>query len=259
MKYCFTVLLAATVLCVATASFAQEPPAVVAPPSLAEEINALKRELSLLKAQRADDVRILVPVGTIVAYTGNIDNNTPLEGWLLCDGKTKLDKPQYEDLKRVLGGADNVPDYRGYFLRGLDPTEAVDTEKGRKLGSKQPDTFSKHAHLATVSGEGKHIHFRQGKDKGSGGNGPYPNIIYKSDVGKNGQMSQGARRDSANQHNIRNDHGERFPPDNSNWSEEYQLTRKDGNHTHTVTVKPNKENGNETRPKNIAVNWIVKY
>lgn len=219
---------------------------------LFEEIKNLKAELVKLAESRVNDSRTLVPPGTIVAYVGD----TAPKGWLLCDGKTKLDKPEYADLKKVLKGAENVPNYCGYFLRGLDTAATVDPEgKTRVLGVPQLDMIRTHGHGASVSGGGEHVHIRQGKDKGSGGNGPFPNIIYPGDVGKKGKESQGARDDGANNRVIRNDHGERYG--DGNGGKEYHLTRKDGTHTHTVSIVDHK--GDETRPKNVAVNWIIKY
>lgn len=52
-----------------------------------------------------------VPVGSVFAYAGNQEP----KGWLICDGR---DCSRYPDLVEVLGGATNVPDYRGRFLRG---------------------------------------------------------------------------------------------------------------------------------------------
>ena len=83
------------------------------------------------------------PVGSVVAFAGNIGSlpngpgyvppvssppQTILESWgyMLCDGRS-LSRYDYTELFAVLGnkygGTENefnIPDYRGYFLRGQD-------------------------------------------------------------------------------------------------------------------------------------------
>ena len=60
----------------------------------------------------------LVPVGTVVAYTGR----EPPEGWLVCNGQDITDAT-YAELRVVLG-SDNVPDLRGTFVVGSNPDDA---------------------------------------------------------------------------------------------------------------------------------------
>ncbi len=85
-----------------------------------------------------------VPVGTVSAWFGKDAAKLP-QGWLVCDGSV-FDQASYPALEPVLGSA-NVPDLRGYFLRGLDPAGTVDPDgKGRKLGGKQAAAFESHAH-----------------------------------------------------------------------------------------------------------------
>ena len=136
-----------------------------------------------------------VPVGTIVPFAGILlskDQIPQVEvsldsvpskgfgfypeqwGWLPCDGSsysrfwedvTSTDDGCYPDLYAVIGylyGMDGnkfkVPDYRGYFLRALDPStsdqaenenrEAYKGGKGGKTdpGSTQGDAFLTHEH-----------------------------------------------------------------------------------------------------------------
>lgn len=62
-------------------------------------------------------------------------------GWQLCDGN-----PASTPALVALVGA-NVPDLRGQFIRGLDTTGTkVTTEAGRTLGSSQADTAGPHIH-----------------------------------------------------------------------------------------------------------------
>jgi hypothetical protein len=70
------------------------------------------------------------PIGSIVAYGGRIDAAwETASGWMVCDGRL-LDRsdPAYTPLFDAIGffwGGDlrdrfNLPDLRGYFLRGVD-------------------------------------------------------------------------------------------------------------------------------------------
>ena len=76
------------------------------------------------------------PVGTVITYYGV----TPPDGYLACDG-SQFDAAVYPQLAAVLGG--NVtPDLRGYFVRGYDTRNTVDTNgAGRALGSAQGDAI----------------------------------------------------------------------------------------------------------------------
>ena len=47
-------------------------------------------------------------------------------GYLLCDGAS-YNTTTYASLYTVLGTS-YVPDFRGYFVRGYDSTQTVDTE-----------------------------------------------------------------------------------------------------------------------------------
>lgn len=72
-----------------------------------------------------DEKGLVNPVGVIIAYGGI----TAPSGWLMCDGR-EYDRTNelYADLYAVIGirfgervaGMFNVPDLRGYFLRGLE-------------------------------------------------------------------------------------------------------------------------------------------
>ena len=77
---------------------------------------------------------ISVPVGAVLPYAGNLGNNQLNElGWSICDGSELLIS-DYPELFAAIGtcnGGDgnthfNLPDYQGYFLRGVDNTGTVD-------------------------------------------------------------------------------------------------------------------------------------
>ena len=80
-------------------------------------------------------------------------------GWLKCNG-TEISRTTYSNLFSIIGtiyGSGNntttfnLPDFRGYFLRGLDDGKGIDT--GRTLNNTaQIDDNKSHTHTATDSG-----------------------------------------------------------------------------------------------------------
>lgn len=94
---------------------------------------------------------LLSPIGTIVPFSAK----TIPSGWLECDGSA-ISRATYAGLF-ALYNADglpwgagnttttfNLPDLRGYFLRGWDNTAGVDV--GRTFGSVQADSIKDHIH-----------------------------------------------------------------------------------------------------------------
>ncbi len=85
------------------------------------------------------------PPGAIVAFAGSAD--TVPAGWLLCDG-TEVSASDYPELAAVLGSAwgaaeegnIKLPDLRGRFTRGLDPSGQFD-DASREVGSYQEDAL----------------------------------------------------------------------------------------------------------------------
>ncbi len=114
-------------------------------------------------------VEMLTPVGAVIAYAGDISPGTQAEaninaqGWMLCDGR-ELPVDQYPELFAVLGyiyggysGRFQIPDYRGYFLRGVDAGAMRDPDLGQRrppggqgrydsVGSTQMDALQDHVH-----------------------------------------------------------------------------------------------------------------
>jgi microcystin-dependent protein len=127
-----------------------------------------------------------VPVGTVVAFAGQVagsissppaDHTTNIEsmGWMVCDGRP-LNCCDYPHLFAALGylyGGEgsqfNLPDYQGYFLRGLAkdiehdpdindrrvPNEPVkeydDKTKSTEIGSIQDYAMQDHKHDFKIS------------------------------------------------------------------------------------------------------------
>ena len=107
----------------------------------------------------------IVPISSVTAY---MSATAPPDGWLECDGRA-LSSSEYPDLYSVIeqmygdGSSDddfstdfNLPDLRGYFLRGWDHNlvgederQAVDPDRINAesgIGTKQEDTFQEHQH-----------------------------------------------------------------------------------------------------------------
>lgn len=102
-----------------------------------------------------------VPVGTVIAYAGEVSAGAIPDGWLLCNG-AEVERARYPGLFRAIGtlhgegdGATtfHVPDYRGMFLRGVDGGMERDPDRdsrrpihrggasGDRVGSVQPSQF----------------------------------------------------------------------------------------------------------------------
>lgn len=75
---------------------------------------------------------------------------TPPVGWLLCNGAS-VSTTTYANLYARIGaifgtgsGTFNLPDLRGYFIRGVDAGAGIDA--GRAMGSIQDDALKTHTH-----------------------------------------------------------------------------------------------------------------
>tara|TARA_R100000951_G_C2650182_1_gene184112 strand:- start:345 stop:1844 length:1500 start_codon:yes stop_codon:yes gene_type:complete len=109
--------------------------------------------------------------GTVKAFAYNFTSEEAAAGHLHCDGRA-VSRTTYANLYTKLGTAYgvgdgsttfNLPDYRGYFLRGLDTTGVVDLNNGsaRTFSSTpQADDTAKNGITATFSGNalGNHSH-----------------------------------------------------------------------------------------------------
>lgn len=168
-----------------------------------------------------------VPIGGVVMWTAA----TAPTGYKLCDGSA-ISRTTYADLFAVIdetyGIGDgsttfNLPDFRGYFPRGNDNGRGVDI--GRVLGTEQADTVVGHTHaagtLATAS-SGSHSH----------------TIGYITDTGSGGirNLNTEVKTSTAN-----------------------VTTNSSGAHTHTISGSTASTGDSETRPKNLSINFIIRY
>ena len=166
-----------------------------------------------------------VPIGTIVAYGGefNSQNKSQLErqGWLACDGDA-ANREEYNDLFNVIGSAfGNGDAFKTFDLPDL---------RGR---------------------------FLRGVDHGTGRDPDADKRIQSGPDGSTGDKVGSLQEDEfkSHTHKITIKNGDRSPFDGG--TEKYQ-SAADPKHRAASTYDPQKEGGNETRPKNIYVNWIIK-
>jgi len=118
-------------------------------------------------------------IGSIMPYGGKINAGyLEQQGWLYCDGSI-VSRTTYADLFAVIGtlhgsgdgvSTFNLPDYRGYFLRGVDdganrdPDAAIRQPSapggmpGDDCGSKQGFATAMPATTFTMSTDGDHSH-----------------------------------------------------------------------------------------------------
>lgn len=202
------------------------------------------------------------PSGAINAYAGA----TAPSGWLLCDGE-EVSRASYADLFNVIGetyGAGdgsttfNLPDLRGEFVRGLDNGRGIDA--GRTLGSDQGSQYGQHSHPAGPLSSGPagvpHTHTQPSTSSAQGTinnrtflnhiTGPGQTTTLHFDAGSTpGTTSSGSGPHS---HPTPSNVGTAPAPSTA--------------HSHPVTGTTGNAGGtpnsSETRPRNVALNYIIK-
>jgi len=182
-----------------------------------------------------------VPIGSIQIWAG-ARFDLP-DGYLLCDGASLSNTGEYKALFDAIGyawggvGTDfNLPDLRGMFIRGVDGDRGIDPDKdtrtasntdgntGNAVGSLQTDSFKSHDHTASCATNGNHAH-------------PYGDYYW---------------HDSGDTDNYGTPSGD----GSGQRKEAPRTTASSGSHNHTVTI--GNKGGNETRPDNVYVNYIIK-
>lgn len=194
-------------------------------------------ELANAVKNSSTDRFVLVPLGTVLSYAGPADNEHVLpSSWLQCDGSS-LSKAKYPELFAAIGtlygdghdgtraktGDFNLPDYRGMFLRGVDPSKALD--KGQRsgdglVGSKEGFSTARPANNFVTDVQGDHRHV----------------LDFEITAGRSGN-------DNAN--TVANPSRPGGPK---------KSTESSGAHSHNVTGGGDPE----TRPVNSAVTWIIR-
>lgn len=85
-----------------------------------------------------------LPVGSVLPYVGTDPRSLENEGkgWMLCR-KRELDRTTYSELYTAIGTASgapnekmfNLPDYQGYFLRGVDGGRRIDPDAASRTSA----------------------------------------------------------------------------------------------------------------------------
>lgn len=83
-----------------------------------------------------------IPVGSVLPYVGTNPRSLEAKGWLLCY-KNDLQRAKYPELFAAIGtasGAPNeemfsLPDYQGYFLRGMDEGRRIDPDASSRTAA----------------------------------------------------------------------------------------------------------------------------
>jgi microcystin-dependent protein len=189
----------------------------------------ITNELSNTKTSLNKLISDSAPVGTVLGFLGPKPENLP-EEWRLCDG-SMVSKNEYPNLFKVLDIENEeiyqLPDMSGQFLRGINVKADIDPDGRRRPGNIQEEFFKKHSHPAFSSSS--------------------TNISNHSH-NLDGWATMGDAHGGGNNHVLRTGYG--------------GTTTTSGasvlNASTSTTTNIGEIGGNETRPKNIAVFWIIK-
>ena len=186
------------------------------------------------------------PIGSVIAYLGNGSNFAGMEanGWFKCDGRSisglsALSADEKTAFTNILGGSSNLPDLRGNFLRGLDEGRGFDDDRTTRTGgesttgvrSYQGNKVQDHTISGSTNIDGNHTH--------TGSTGPGGHGTGTIDVeGLSPVPTVAADNGGDHTHTL--------------------SINAAGNHSHTFSGSYTNTGGNETRPENIAVYWLIR-
>jgi microcystin-dependent protein len=191
-----------------------------------------------------------IPTGSMMPFAGAAAALPT--GWLICDGASLL-RASYPALFTVIGTAHgaadgthfNVPDLRGRFLRGLDAAQGRDPDvagrtasktganTGDNVGSLQGHAFQTHTHTVT---DPTHNHTQNA----------HSHLMGTA-------LTGGGGADRGSQVGTTNVSTAATTPTNNAASTGITNQNAAASGTHSQT------SANESRPVNIAVNYIIKY
>jgi len=196
----------------------------------------------------------------------------PPKGWLKCNGDI-VSRTQYAALFAAIGtrfGAGNgsttfaLPDLRGEFVRGWDDGRKVDN--ARVLGSAQAGQNLSHTHGASAAAAGAHAH---GASASVAGNHAHSGITNESGDHQHGILASGNNTSYGRQGTGSGpgDYAAVTAPGGNHAHGLYINAAGDhshaitvnavGDHTHAVTIAV--DGGNEARPRNVALLYVIKY
>jgi microcystin-dependent protein len=219
---------------------------------------------TLLKA-KFDEYTASIKVAADVGDVKMRAFSTVPSGWLECNGAAVSRAAPYDKLFLVIGTiygvgdgttTFNLPDYRGEFLRGWDHGRGVDPLRtlGDTAANFQPDGMKSHSHgtdSKTDAEDTTHVHTVSGTTNSAGAH----THTITTTAGVGGGASQ-----------VKSDFLS---------SARTESTNSDGAHTHSVTGTTGGENvshrhpipvstvnvkgADETRPRNQAIMYVIKY
>lgn len=178
----------------------------------------------------------VMPVGTILPYAGD----TAPKGWLMCTSKSGHSPDSYPELFAVIGYRFGkftkegttyflAPDLRGRFLRGRDGGAGRDPDSASRRFARNGGATGDA--VGSVQEDSFMSHDHNGSTSSNGTHNH--SVRHRPMQTGGGANSLVIKTQSSNSTN----------------------TEGAGTHSHTVTS----EGGKETRPKNMYVNFIIKY
>jgi hypothetical protein len=157
---------------------------------------------------------------------------------MLCDGRPwnhqtlkNIPPDALKELRQVLG-KEGLPDYRGYFLRGVDASIDGKSTSGRDEGG-----------IRAV-----------GKEQGYATGRPTGDQPFVTDTTGGHKHTFQLVADASGENTKKDKWYVINRPDLNDRLKTFD-TSQDGAHAHTVTKGGDKE----TRPQNVAVYWIIKF
>lgn len=204
---------------------------------------------------RLVDLHRAHPTGSVISFVGNVAPTE--EGFMFAHGQ-EIDRITYAKLFGLIGttygegdGSTtfNLPDTRGEFIRGLDNGRGIDS--GRVLGSNQSDEFRSHGHTASIGGSGSHGH--SGSTSAAGGHS------HQSPTADSSPPSSSSTYEVPGSQNNSAFSGYDYlyaAPTSSSGVHNHTFSVSGGEHSHSVSV--GSRGGSETRPRNLAMNYIIK-
>lgn len=202
-------------------------------------VTTAKIEDDAVTAQKLDPAIIFVPTGAIITFGGS----TAPAGYLECNGQTTSG---YAALAAVVGAT--VPDLRGEFVRGWDNGKGTDS--GRSILSAQAENYKAHNHSSTavsnhthtINSAGNHTHTINGVGNHQHGGAPSANSSNFTSGINSGGGGGNTSNAGAHSHTM-----------NAAGTHNHSMGGA-GSHNHTI----GNSGGSETRPRNIALMYIIK-
>lgn len=218
------------------------------------------------------------PVGTIFPFAGDVSSpevRQMLErgGWRVCDG-ADYEPERYKLLKQVIGTrydpenkAFKLPDLRGEFLRGADDMRSERGARGidsnREVGSPQNDAVQDHYHTVdTLHNHAVHVFTVQGDAPKLGyeyttNNSLIAGYPYGYESTQDGHVDKSRPQPAPYQHpgTTKDAAGNPKDPRNPGTSAEGSRQSKSSG---CVGLSNDIRSAGETRPRNVAVSYIIK-